>query len=930
MERGVFVDMFCNSVYIGRGEDEKVDRLYIVYFEGEADRKLVQQTAESLISGLGQANTRVVFGSLRQLSPEGVEALKNDLLAFSFHNFVLTFPKLRKNVSRQIVINHALSLFKSKSVVLLRAGVIVFNGFSELVTKSLEKFHAVGPVFSTTHSGWQGSRFLHSHFGGFPEESCDAERHREFAQRVRAEAKSAERVEAGLSLFCCAFRREVFDKFGGLDERFTSGVLEHLELFDRISQEFSFAINPSLYVLRLDGLSANKASAAIEAEEMKVLELVRRARKLGHEGYIIPLRPGIEKEMSAEHISGARAVEPKGASYLVMPTEQLPRGKDSKHIDSALTVLVCTRNRARNLALSLYSIMSQNPDVKARQIVIVDSESTDGTDKVVEFFSNNKLGWPIKFIHHHPSSEFLNPGVAHNIGLVYSDGDLVIQSGSDSFHVGNTLESLLNSFVDNPRLISAQVRRITEDRIAAIPLRVAGDVSGYIMKNSEPYAIRMDPDEVKSNATPFCTIYRKEWTQQIGLYDEDFDMGGGEDCDFIYRMQREADTRWHPTATVCHLDHPKFSGMARFDLGYKQNCARLKVSIAGGENRRRLKILMLGSFNLAPFSGFLLDALQQSFQRLGHRVSTFDPLPLSLTPEDFQANARKVIPAWGRCDTDLLMAVESTKPDLILSLLPVSHRALARVKSSMQHGSSLFVAGWQGDMRRPESFSEFRGLFDCLFITNSGQCSDYAAVCGCPVFPSSFGVVSTAHYVRSCTKKYDVGFAGTVFLNHTTDGSLPEAHKLNTPPESWSEERNRLLKELSVRSDLSVKTVNNLWDKTWDFYSECRIVIASGSDAGRSVFGYTSNRLFNIVGCGAFGLVQKFSGLDLLGVDGEHFVSYSSNEEAVRKIDYYLQHSEERERIASQGYRYFHFVHDWMNKARYMSDVVCSLMDRRA
>jgi hypothetical protein len=67
-----------------------------------------------------------------------------------------------------------------------------------------------------------------------------------------------------------------------------------------------------------------------------------------------------------------------------------------------------------------------------------------------------------------------------------------------------------------------------------------------------------------------------------------------------------------------------------------------------------------------------------------------------------------------------------------------------------------------------------------------------------------------------------------------------------------------------------------------------------------------SNRVMKTIGAGCFLLTHKIVGMDIFLKDGEHYVSYDPYDltDFKAKIEYYLTHDEERERIASAGCDY--------------------------
>ena len=79
-------------------------------------------------------------------------------------------------------------------------------------------------------------------------------------------------------------------------------------------------------------------------------------------------------------------------------------------------------------------------------------------------------------------------------------------------------------------------------------------------------------------------------------------------------------------------------------------------------------------------------------------------------------------------------------------------------------------------------------------------------------------------------------------------------------------------------------------------------------------------RAFDIMGCGGF-LLSNFQAdfLDFF-VPGEDFVYYESKEDLLQKIDYYLDHEEERQAIAKNGHDKVAEGHTYRHRIREMFD----------
>ncbi|MGH7509642.1 MAG: CgeB family protein [Gemmatimonadales bacterium] len=77
-----------------------------------------------------------------------------------------------------------------------------------------------------------------------------------------------------------------------------------------------------------------------------------------------------------------------------------------------------------------------------------------------------------------------------------------------------------------------------------------------------------------------------------------------------------------------------------------------------------------------------------------------------------------------------------------------------------------------------------------------------------------------------------------------------------------------------------------------------------------------SNRMWKVMGCGGFYLGEWVDGIEALGRGGVHCAWYRSPEEAVELIRHYLDHPDERRRIAQAGRRHALEHHTYAHRVR--------------
>lgn len=153
----------------------------------------------------------------------------------------------------------------------------------------------------------------------------------------------------------------------------------------------------------------------------------------------------------------------------------------------------------------------------------------------------------------------------------------------------------------------------------------------------------------------------------------------------------------------------------------------------------------------------------------------------------------------------------------------------------------------------------------------------------CPTDPNIFNP-------RAVEKVYDVCFIGN----------------------NNSATRLSLLKRIATRFDLVVagngwsgtglKEIGTVYGEQFsEICSKSRILIGLIRDGWAGLEAYFSNRTVNVLATGSF-LIQRYSpGLETVFENQRDMVWYRSENELFEQIDYFLDHSEERERIGLKG-----------------------------
>jgi spore maturation protein CgeB len=91
---------------------------------------------------------------------------------------------------------------------------------------------------------------------------------------------------------------------------------------------------------------------------------------------------------------------------------------------------------------------------------------------------------------------------------------------------------------------------------------------------------------------------------------------------------------------------------------------------------------------------------------------------------------------------------------------------------------------------------------------------------------------------------------------------------------------------------------------------------ASSLAAHVSQMASASNRMWKVMGCGGFYLGEWVEGIDAFGRDGVHCAWFKTPEDAVERVRHYLDHPEERKRIAETGRRHALEHHTYAHRVR--------------
>ncbi|MFU7592304.1 glycosyltransferase [Priestia sp. RMT2NF4] len=133
--------------------------------------------------------------------------------------------------------------------------------------------------------------------------------------------------------------------------------------------------------------------------------------------------------------------------------------------------------------------------------------------------------------------------------------------------------------------------------------------------------------------------------------------------------------------------------------------------------------------------------------------------------------------------------------------------------------------------------------------------------------------------------------------------------------------RNKSLKAIHKyfgdKYDLSLNStifVNDLAEK----YSKTKIVINHTADRIKSL----NMRIFEGMGCGSLLITDYVPGQEKLFIDEKHYIIYKNHKDLLEKIDYYLIHLDEAQKIATSGYYHLLSTHTYIHRANEIVEII--------
>ncbi|WP_028547603.1 CgeB family protein [Paenibacillus sp. UNC451MF] len=257
---------------------------------------------------------------------------------------------------------------------------------------------------------------------------------------------------------------------------------------------------------------------------------------------------------------------------------------------------------------------------------------------------------------------------------------------------------------------------------------------------------------------------------------------------------------------------------------------------------------------------------------------------------------------------DLVKLTSQLRPQLVLVLFGM-HVTTEVVNSVRSLGSTTAI--WYSDDPYYSDITRLTAIHYDYVFTNELSCIEFYQLQGCrKVYHLPLAVDLNVFRPKRVDTGYfsDVCFIGSAYWHRVGffNRIAPYLARRNVKIFGWWWER------LEQYSKLS-HNIRNEWlspEETDKYYNGAKIVINLHRSPYDETFNKNSTRVkalssnprtFEICGSGAFQLTDARQDLPNLYGPGQELATYSSAEELIEKIEYYLHHEEERNDLALKG-----------------------------
>ncbi|MBI5682437.1 MAG: glycosyltransferase [Deltaproteobacteria bacterium] len=332
-----------------------------------------------------------------------------------------------------------------------------------------------------------------------------------------------------------------------------------------------------------------------------------------------------------------------------------------------------------------------------------------------------------------------------------------------------------------------------------------------------------------------------------------------------------------------------------------------------------MKIVYVRSY----FSSFLTlyDYLEDAFRRAGHEFYPFDYRSFLIPARIRQHSGFLNNIAISKLNREFVRLVDNVKPDLLFLMHGFTIQPSIIVELKKKH--HLITVNWLCDYPKDyELACKYASNFDYFFVSGTDAMKRLRLAGHKNVHPLLFACEPLYHKPVELTHEDKRRYSSDIcFIGSMYPGRLRMLEKVSDFDIAiWGPGWDKIpigsaLTALIRGGSLDVGE----WVKV---YSATKIVLNNISSFASYVDNMMNTRLFEILACQAFQLVDTRDDVLMHFTSGSELVCYSSIEELRHLFNYYLSHRDEAKEIAMNGYNKAIKFHTYDHRVKEIMDVI--------
>jgi spore maturation protein CgeB len=302
-----------------------------------------------------------------------------------------------------------------------------------------------------------------------------------------------------------------------------------------------------------------------------------------------------------------------------------------------------------------------------------------------------------------------------------------------------------------------------------------------------------------------------------------------------------------------------------------------------------------------PERGFSFEHYNfyETLVKMGHDVEYFDFVDLHRT--------------HGSVEMTKLLAdrVREGKPDLLFTFLFTDQFHAPLLKKIKEESSTVTFNWFADDHWRFESFSRhWAECFSFVSTTDIHSLEKYHSIGYGNALLTQWGVNHYLYTNEARPMQHDVSFIGQAHGDRRTVVNTIQSNGIDLLVKGthWNLRRRHMYAhKLGLLSANALNAIVNetriSQDAMIDIFRSSRINLNLTASSQTKYRNQIKGRNFEIPGCGGFQLSEYADRIEEYFVPDKEIVCFRSTGEMIEKIQYYLQHEEERKAVADAGYQ---------------------------